>query len=420
MNAITIVSQALKYFIPSFCSLVYWVLVFGSKGKRRTLAIMAASWVIGFGLPCLIIAAYGYEDSKPILASLMFFNNLLIFGISRDSFLKTCFLDLSQSNIIVWAQIELGTLRRVLAVSYPLHVLVVIAVNACLLWFSVRYVTKPMRFMADSIRTGWVSLLAVPTCTLLTLTSSSMYLSLPGTDNPLHLLIFTTIVELGFVLYEIGLYRNMRNISVLEREKARQRLLESELAAYDESLATAKQVRHDLHHHNTVVLEYLSSGDLEGAQKYLRGYDEFLNQTALPEFCKNKTANAVLRLYARQADANQIPFSVTASIGEQISLPEPDLATILSNLLENALRAAQAAAQPTVSVRISESGTLRIEVRNTMVGTAVFSPDGLPLSARPDGGVGTQSVRRIVTRYGGMLRFQQDENEFFAQVILGA
>lgn len=384
------------------------------------LAALAAAFVIGLVIPCFIIAVYGYVSYKTMVPFIMFLNNLLIFAISRDDFLKTSFLDLSQGNIMVWAQIELGTLRRILSVSYPLHVLVVAAVNACLLWISFRYTAKPLRFMADNIRTGWVPLLAIPVCTFLTLTCSSIYLSLPGRGDPLLLLGFTTIVELGFVLYEIGLYRNMRSISVLEREKARQRLLESELAAYDESLATAKQVRHDLHHHNTVVLEYLSSGDMEGARKYLLGYDEFLNQTALPEFCKNKTANAIVRLYARQALASKVAFSVTASIGEQVSLPEPDLAVILSNLLENALRAAQAASDPMVSVHISQSGTLRMEVRNTMAGTAVFSPDGLPLSARPDGGIGTQSVRRIVTHYGGMLRFQQAENEFIAQVILGA
>ena len=53
------------------------------------------------------------------------------------------------------------------------------------------------------------------------------------------------------------------------RSKQQRELLQTEFAAYEDYIATAKQSRHDQHHHDAVIMEYLKNNDITGAEKYL-------------------------------------------------------------------------------------------------------------------------------------------------------
>ena len=75
------------------------------------------------------------------------------------------------------------------------------------------------------------------------------------------------------------MYRNMKRIAQLEREQGRQRILETELERYDDYLISAKQNRHDLRHHNTLLSEFLAEGDIDGARTYLAQCDEILKKS---------------------------------------------------------------------------------------------------------------------------------------------
>ena len=82
------------------------------------------------------------------------------------------------------------------------------------------------------------------------------------------------------------------------------------------------------------------------------------------------------------------------------------------------------AVQPGVAVALCEERDAALpvtrcwlEVRNSVFGTGAFENE-MPVSDRPGGGTGTKSIARIVHSHGGMLRFQQDGDAFFVQIIL--
>ena len=204
------------------------------------------------------------------------------------------------------------------------------------------------------------------------------------------------------------------------RSNQQQELLQTELSAYADYIAAAKQSRHDQHHHDAVIMEYLKNKDIAGAEKYLQSHTEVLKNTSFHEYCKNVTANAVFRLYERKAETEHIAFSVTVNIPAELPIPATVLGGLLSNILENAVHACENANIPDRYICLKgncEDNKLLLELRNTVTGETVFQ-DGLPVSQRLNGGYGTRSVVADVNKYGGMVEFSNRGAEFVSRIIL--
>ena len=93
---------------------------------------------------------------------------------------------------------------------------------------------------------------------------------------------------------------------------------------------------------------------------------------------------------------------------------------LFSNLLENACEACKrvkGCAYITLTVNMDYE-SLRLELRNSVAVQTAFNNAGLPLTTKEGGGSGTRSVATIVQRHGGMLRFSQECDVFFTQIIL--
>lgn len=202
--------------------------------------------------------------------------------------------------------------------------------------------------------------------------------------------------------------------------QAREMLLQSELSSYDEFNNFSRQYRHDLRHHNAVIREMLSSGDVSEALTYLNEFDDSIVDTALKQYCNNPVANVIFRLYDNRAQANHIDFAVSANISDALPLTAPELGGLLSNLLENAWVACKNCNEIGRFITISADTTqnqLFLEVKNSVKDEVRFT-DGLPVSTKKDGGIGSRSIMRIVREHSGMCRFKQEGNEFIVQIVL--
>jgi len=185
-------------------------------------------------------------------------------------------------------------------------------------------------------------------------------------------------------------------------------------------IAVSRQTRHDIHHHNMVLSEYLTAGDVAGAQLYLKQYDDSIEEEALRHYCRNKTVNAILRLYGRLADMNGIVYSVRAVIPEALPVTEPELACVLSNLLENAYEACMkvdASKREIFFTATPNDVTLNIEMKNRD-GSNILFEGNMPQSTKESGGIGTKSIVRIVEKHNGLVRFYQNGDTFVSQIVL--
>jgi len=197
-------------------------------------------------------------------------------------------------------------------------------------------------------------------------------------------------------------------------------LLQSELSAYDEFINFTRHYRHDLRHHNAVIREMLSGGDVSAALTYLNEFDDSIVETALKQYCNNPVANAIFRLYENRAQAAHSDFVVNANISEVLSLTAPEIGGLISNLLENAWIACQGCVETGRYIVISADTTENqffLEVKNSVREEVRFT-DGMPVSTKKGGGTGSKSIMHIVHEHSGMCRFKQEGNEFVVQIVL--
>lgn len=238
---------------------------------------------------------------------------------------------------------------------------------------------------------------------------------------PLFLLILLMVFVYISIFYSL---KTLSSEYALREENiktsARQKLLQSELNSYEEFVRISRQNRHDLRHHNALLLEYLACGDIDGARAYLQQYDESIAETALRQYCQSPVANAVFRLYERRAEESGIAYAVSADIPEKLQLTAPELGVLLSNLLENACEACEKLTGPNQFIAFTantDEERLKIELSNS-VGDMVLFKDDLPVSSKQNGGIGSKSIARIISKYGGLIRFKQDHDKFVTQIVL--
>ncbi len=236
------------------------------------------------------------------------------------------------------------------------------------------------------------------------------------------------LVLLAAVIY-LSIFVFMRTItSAYElreeaiRVRAVQAVLASELDAQADAQAITQQNRHDIRHHNNLLLEWLQSGDVAGAIAYLHASNDGNERVSQAGrvFCKNATANAVCRIFSRRAEEIGATLDVRADVPATLSIGDVELGAMLSNLLENACEATVQAQGSDRTIQFDckvAKGRLMIETRNPCAGQVVFE-EGLPVSTKPGGGIGTRSLREIVKRHGGMLDLRQDGAAFVARVML--
>lgn len=419
MSPFNLIIYILKFFIPALFSVLFRAYGLGYRSKKR-LAIGLAAFIIYMAVvPAFFILAIGYGQFTHLSTVIMIIASMSVLIFSTDSVGKTIFLQLTQNCMTTALSVVLNLIRTVFSLSYPMLVLMLAIACPIVYAIALRYWAKPLRFMADHLHAELPAMVALPVVTIAVVYFLPVYPAQNFASHPVYVTLMMLAVEGVYILYIYTFYRNLRKMNELAKAETKSILLESEISTYQEYLQSAKQSRHDLRHHNAVVLEYLQQGDTAQAMEYLSKNDDYLASTSLKQFCENMTANAILRIYDRRTQAEGIRFIVQADIPEAMPLDAPALGALLSNLLENAVEACETQSDsPTISLTAQQGETgFQLEVRNSCHHTVSFE-NGFPKTTKQTGGTGTKSIAAIVEHCGGILRFRQEGDEFISQIFL--
>ena len=420
MSALMLSAYLLKFYLPGLFSVLFRGFGLGYRSRRSFISGVAIYTAFTLGVSALLILRLGYGAYTHLASPVMLSGSLAVLIFTTDPPAKTIFLQLTQSCFTTAVSVPLNLARTVFGWSYPALALVLAAVCPLICLFALRYWSKPLRFMADNLRAEPAALIALPLLVTAAVYVIPVYPVMNFANHPIYCTALMLGLELTYFLFIYVLYRNLLTISRLLLEQANARLLEAEIESCQTSLEAAKQARHDLRHHNAVVLDFLRSGDTAGAMDYLRINDQTLAAEKSAQYSANPAVNAVLRVWARRAQERGIAFAVSADFPENLPLDAPELGALLSNLLENAVEACEKAGPAQRHICLTaEAGEacLRLEARNSAESPVSFE-NGMPVSTKPGGGTGTRSVASIVRRCGGMLRFRQENGEFIAQIVL--
>ena len=220
------------------------------------------------------------------------------------------------------------------------------------------------------------------------------------------------------------LFRSLYAILVLETHE---RLEEADkLASLRESYyqglrreeSQLRTLRHDLRNHLTALRGLVELGEDGKALQYI---DQLADSSALRggrRLCENDVANAVLSAKAEAMGRSGLTADFAVSLPKDLSLSDVDLCALLGNAADNAMEAAEQAADKTVTLRCrAEKGLFMLRVENAYAGE--LSPD--LATTKPDKashGFGLAGMREIAERLGGSLETRTSGGRFQLVVCL--
>lgn len=167
--------------------------------------------------------------------------------------------------------------------------------------------------------------------------------------------------------------------------------------------AQARQL-HDLKNHLNVLASLTE--DVPEARKYIQELQEELLAQDPVLKSGNRIIDAIAAGKAAKARELGIAFTVHAQLSQEISLSAPEICSVLSNQLDNALEAAALCKEnPWISLEIIQrNGFTYCTVKNSAV-VNPFDRNGKLISLKkgPGHGLGLRSIRETLSRHGGTL-----------------
>ena len=222
----------------------------------------------------------------------------------------------------------------------------------------------------------------------------------------------------GFYFLLPYIYKTLREKMVL---KSARNALKKTLAASEDQIALLNETntqmavyRHDMRHHINLLNGLLADGKIEQAQEVLNTSMADLDAITPKRYCENETLNLLCASYDSKAKRLGIQLKINALMPNEIPLSDTELCSVVSNGLENALRAAS---QPEVAEKwvgfscYVRQSNIFILIQNPYAGQVMIR-DGLPVSSREGHGYGCYSIQTITQRNGGLCSFEAENGVF--------
>ncbi len=235
------------------------------------------------------------------------------------------------------------------------------------------------------------------------------------------------IMNLGVVVLPFVFLTSLALLYAILVLESHERLEESDrLASLRESYYQGLQreerqvrtLRHDLRNHLTALRGLVELGEEDKALQYI---DHLADSSALRggrRLCENDAANAVLSAKAEAMNRTGLTADFTVSLPKALPLAEVDLCALLGNAVDNAMEAAEEAADKTVTLRCrAEKGLFMLRVENAYAGE--LSPDlATTKTDKTSHGFGLAGMREIAERLGGSLETRAGDGRFQLVVCL--
>ncbi|MDR1702107.1 MAG: GHKL domain-containing protein [Sporomusaceae bacterium] len=207
------------------------------------------------------------------------------------------------------------------------------------------------------------------------------------------------------------------------RQRQERELLSLQIRLAEESYHNIKNhlqevgsLKHEIRNHLAALETYLQDGRYEEAQAYLSQYARQTGTVAEAVFHDNFLLNAVVGNFMKTADKNGIKVKLNLQANPE-HIAEPDLYSLLMNILENALEACASLSAPGekfINLTISRRDPyLIIACENSKAGEIVSRDNNIQTQTPTGGhGYGLWTIGRIVDAYDGMMDIDYNENTF--------
>ena len=399
----------------------------GGKLAASWLGMFAAFYVVLVGhVPPVSYLKIGFSILVySVFALLVYDGNLL-----KKVFLATLFylLDYALDYVVILALMRIFNLSME-QIYASLSMFIAIALISKTVLFLTAFILRKLRQSRrnqNSISVAeWLTLMIFPVFTVVTLLILGMNTQSGETASP-----WVIIDTFGLALCNIVIVIFMERLNI---EKARQRdslILHQQVAAemnniqaLSQAYQEQRQLTHDFNNHMLAIEQLAEEGDLNKLTKYVAGISQRVAAVSTVVKSNNAIVDAVLnqKYLAAKNKGVQVEFLV----GDLAGLPfaDEDLVAVLSNLMDNAIKASAQAPEGQQQIRVkftndSESGVL-LSVKNTTAGPVrVIDNEVVSESPRTlNHGYGINNIKNVLAAYNCEYLFSY-ENGWFQFTLL--
>lgn len=377
-----------------------------------------------------VIGQPGYGKLYALLVQLPVF--LYFSVISEYRGIRLLFVILSAVSFSAPPLMFVGVLKLLFHVSPPVETIALFLTYLLMAIFVCRFLKEDFNYMMEKgEKKDFFLFCIIPVLHYIYVyvTTKYNFVQIVGVQLFLQRQIPTIIVFMSYVLL-LQVFRNTRENQRLQGEKEQMDIQMSaanfRLNELMNSYEQTRQYRHDMRHHVALLQGWATKNDMEQMENYLHMIVSDLDSFTPLRYCENETANLILTSFVMRAEKLDVDITVEASLPEKLSLSDTELCSLLSNSLENAVRAAAAFSEPSqrkVYAQLTEfQDKLLLQIKNPVEGTVCFE-DGLPVSSDKTSdtsghGFGARGIRAIAEKYGGQALFEEKDGIFCVKVMV--
>ena len=233
-------------------------------------------------------------------------------------------------------------------------------------------------------------------------------------------IILSMVLLFAILFYRVNRQREMESeIARLKQEQAE--IVERDYQALRRTYEGNAKLYHDLHNHIEAIYQCLLQGDTEEAARYCEDLRTPVREISQTVWTGDKALDYLISSKLALAEQEHIKTKVNIEYPHNTNIRSVDLTTILGNLLDNALEAAQAAPDGLRFLNLTIrriNAMLIIKVENGY-GHDLKREDGKLLTTKSDRafhGWGLKSVQTAADRYDGTIS-TDDKDGIFQSVV---
>lgn len=268
--------------------------------------------------------------------------------------------------------------------------------------------------------TYWISLIVVPFGTIVILFANFSSGSV-STEIMFICMVSAFLIKIvTFYLYDsiVGLQVEQMNKKVAyEQEKYQEHQLEMMRSAVN----SMKTLRHDL---NNKLLPLYDMDILEKAREnaeYLSNLMELCQNSGQYVSSGNITFDSIINYKLQTARKENVQIKADIIVPSELPVAAFDIATILGNVLDNALEAVAAVEDRWISIKIKYTkGRLIIEINNSYDGIVKKEKGNIVTRKKnkENHGLELKSVESVLQKYDGAIQVDYDEKKFKVKILL--
>lgn len=181
-----------------------------------------------------------------------------------------------------------------------------------------------------------------------------------------------------------------------------------------------KKFRHDLRSHMELISNLAKNHEYDKIDEYIEQIQERIDTFGNVNTVQNSIVDAIINQYYARAEQSGVTMTVKGRFPVDCNIDTYDLCTIFSNVLSNALEAAEETEEKYISVECGYTDkSIIIYVKNsfdaqTKSGNAQWKTRKTNTDYH---GYGLENIKDSVERYNGVFDIETDDNMFNVKIL---